>query len=68
MATLVWLAIIWAWEETISKLNLNYFGKSLYHPLNFSKLVRLPLKAVLKNHIILQKNHKMENPIVLDSK
>ena len=27
-----------------------------------------PPKAVLKNHSKLQKNHKMENPIVLDSK
>ena len=40
----------------------------LYHPLNFSKPVKLSPKAVLKNHSKSQKNHKMENPIVLDSK
>ena len=37
-------------------------------PLNFPKPVKLPPKTVLKNHSKSQKNHKMENPIVLDSK
>ena len=37
-------------------------------PLNFSKPIKLPPKAVLKNHNKSQKNHKIENPIVLDSK
>jgi hypothetical protein len=41
---------------------------SLYHPLNFSKPVKLPLKSVSKNHSKSQKNHKMKNSIVLDSK
>ena len=40
----------------------------LYHPLNFPILVKLPPKAVLKNHSKSQKNHKIENLIVLDSK
>ena len=40
----------------------------LNHPLNFPKPVKLPPKAVSKNHSKSQKNHKMENPIVLDSK
>ena len=40
----------------------------LYHPLNFWKPVKLPTKAVLKNHSKSQKNYKMKNPIVLDSK
>ena len=43
-------------------------GKSLYHPLNFPKPVKLPPKSVLKNHSKSQKNHKIENQIVLDSK
>ena len=49
--------------------------KSLYHPpnglyhlLNFSKPIKLPPKAVSKNHSKSQKNHKMKNSIVLDSK
>ena len=33
-----------------------------------SKTCQLTLKVVLKNHSKSQKNHKMENPIVLDSK
>ena len=41
---------------------------SLYHPLNFSKPVKLPPKSVLKNHSKSQKNHKIKNSIVLDSK
>ena len=36
--------------------------------MNFSKPVKLPPKAILKNHSKSQKNYKMENPIVLDSK
>jgi hypothetical protein len=34
--------------------------------LNFPKSVKLPHRAVLKNHSKTQKNHKMENSIVLD--
>ena len=37
-------------------------------PLNFSKPVKLPPKAVSKKHSKSQKNHKIENLIVLDSK
>jgi hypothetical protein len=37
-------------------------------PLNFLKQDKSPAEAVLKNHSKSQKNHKMENPIVLDSK
>ena len=37
-------------------------------PLNFPKPVKLSPKAVLKNNIKSQKNHKIKNPIVLDSK
>ena len=37
-------------------------------PLNFPKPVKLPPKVVLKNYSKSQKNHKIENPIVLDSK
>ena len=37
-------------------------------PLHFSKPVKLPPKAVLKNYSKSQKNHKMKNSIVLDSK
>ena len=37
-------------------------------PLNFSKPVKLRPKAVLKNHSKSQKNHKIKNLIVLDSK
>jgi len=40
----------------------------LYHPLNFPKSVKLPPKTILKNYSKSQKNHKIENPIVLDSK
>ena len=42
--------------------------KRFISPLNFSKPVKLPPKVVLKNHSKSQKNHKMNNPIVLDSK
>ena len=45
-----------------------FWGKSLYHLLNFSKPVKLSRKAVLKNHSKLKKNYKMKNLIVLDSK
>ena len=41
---------------------------SLYHPLNFSKPVKLSPKTALKNHSKPQKNYKIKNPIVLDSK
>ena len=37
-------------------------------PLNFPKSVKLHPKVVLKKHNKSQKNHKMENPIGLDSK
>jgi hypothetical protein len=37
-------------------------------PLNFLKQDKSPPEAVLKNHSKSQKNHKIENPIVLDSK
>jgi hypothetical protein len=37
-------------------------------PLNFLKQDKSSAEAVLKNHSKSQKNHKMENPIVLDSK
>ena len=40
----------------------------LYHPPNFPKPVKLPHKAVLKNYSKSQKNYKIKNPIVLDSK
>ena len=40
----------------------------LYHLLNFPKPIKLSPKSVLKNHSKSQKNHKMKNPIVLDSK
>jgi hypothetical protein len=33
-----------------------------------SKTGQITPKTVLKNHSKSQKNHKMENPIVLDSK
>ena len=42
--------------------------KQFISPLNFSKPVKLPSKAVSKNHSKSQKNHKMKNSIVLDSK
>ena len=42
--------------------------KQSISPLNFLKPVKLPPKAVLKNHSKSQKNHKIKNPIVLDSK
>ena len=41
--------------------------KRFLPPLNFSKPVKLPSKAVLKNHSKSEKKYKMENPIVLDS-
>jgi hypothetical protein len=40
----------------------------IYHPLNFSKRVKLPPKANLKNHSKSRKIHKIKNSIVLDSK
>ena len=40
----------------------------LYYLLNFSKPVKLSPKVVLKNHSKPQKNHKIKNPVVLDSK
>ena len=42
--------------------------KQFISPLNFSKPVKLPSKTVSKNHSKSQKNHKMKNSIVLDSK
>ena len=41
---------------------------SLYQPLNFPKPIKLSPKAVLKNYSKSQKNHKIENSIVLGSK
>ena len=38
--------------------------KQFISALNFSKPVKLPPNAVLKNHSKSQKNHKIENPIV----
>ena len=37
-------------------------------PLELSKTGQITLKVVLKNHSKSQKNHKIENPIVLDFK
>jgi hypothetical protein len=37
-------------------------------PSKLSKTGQITPEAVLKNHNKSQKNHKMENPIVLDSK
>jgi hypothetical protein len=42
--------------------------KRTFYPLNFLKQDKSPPKTVLKNHSKSQKNHKMENPIVLYSK
>jgi hypothetical protein len=42
--------------------------KWFFYPLNFLKRVKSPLEAILKKHNKSQKNHKMENPIVLDYK
>jgi hypothetical protein len=39
-----------------------------YHPRNFSKPIKLPPEAILKDHGKSQKKHKMKNSIVLDSK
>jgi hypothetical protein len=36
-------------------------------PPELSKTEQITVEAVLKNHSKSQKNHKMENPIVLDS-
>jgi hypothetical protein len=40
----------------------------VYHSLNFPKPDKLPHKAILKNYNKSQKNQKIENLIVLDSK
>ena len=57
---------------TPSTMGLDYITpqtmKWSISPLNFPKPVKLSPKAILKNHSKSQKNHKMENPIVLDSK
>jgi hypothetical protein len=42
--------------------------KLIFYPPNFLKQDKSPSKAVLKNYSKLQKNHKVESPIVLDSK
>jgi len=65
-------------EPTIQGKSLYHpltYGGGLHNPPNyetvyitFPKPVKLPPKAVLKNHSKSQKNHKMENLIVLDSK
>jgi hypothetical protein len=44
------------------------YENEFFYPLNFLKQDKSPLKAVLKNHNKSQKNHKIENPIALDSK
>jgi hypothetical protein len=44
------------------------YENGFFYPLNFLKQDKSPPKAVLKNHSKSQKNHKRENPIVLDSK
>jgi hypothetical protein len=38
-----------------------------FYPLKFLKQDKSPPKAVLKNYSKSQKNHKMENPTMLDS-
>jgi hypothetical protein len=43
-------------------------SKWIFYPLNFLKQDKSPPEAVLKNHSKSQKNHKMQNSIVLDSK
>jgi hypothetical protein len=43
-------------------------SKWIFYPLNFLKQDKSPPEVVLKNHSKSQKNHKIENPIVLDSK
>jgi len=42
--------------------------KRFISPPELSKTDQITSKEVLKNHSKLQENHKMENPIVLDSK
>jgi hypothetical protein len=44
------------------------YENRFFYPLNFIKQANSPPEAVLKNYIKSQKNHKMETPIVLDSK
>jgi hypothetical protein len=44
------------------------YENGFFYPLNFLKQDKSPTKTVLKNHSKSQKNHRMENPIVLDSK
>jgi hypothetical protein len=39
-----------------------------FYPSELSKTGQITPEAVWKNHSKSQKNHKMENPIVLDSK
>jgi hypothetical protein len=42
--------------------------KMNFYPPELSKTGQITPKAVLKNHSKSQKNHKIENPVVLDSK
>jgi hypothetical protein len=42
--------------------------KMNFLPSELSKTGQITSKAVLKNHSKPHKNHKIENPIVLDSK
>ena len=42
--------------------------KRFISPPEFSEIGQITSKVVLKNHIKSQKNRKMKNPIVLDSK
>jgi hypothetical protein len=51
-------------QRGVDYITLNL--RDVYHHLNFSKLVKLPPKSVLKNHNKSQKNHTVENPIMLD--
>jgi hypothetical protein len=44
------------------------YENGFFTPLNFLKQGKSPPEAVLKNHSKSQKNNKMENSIVLDSK
>jgi hypothetical protein len=49
-------------------LHTPHLSNGPYHPQNFSKPVKLPPEAILKNHGKSQKNHKIKKLIVLDSK
>jgi hypothetical protein len=44
------------------------YENGFFYPSELSKTEQITPEAVWKNHSKSQKNHKMENPIVLDSK